>query len=250
MDVLRASTRGSRGLGLLGLLLALMMTACSGKSTGDGKPEDAKAGEAKAGGAEAKGDAAIDPALRDPFEANETAPAQYRVKLVTTKGDVVIEVQRDWAPNGADRFYNLVKRGYYTDIAFFRAIAGFMVQFGIHGNPEVNKIWSMAPIKDDPVTQSNEKGMVTFAAKPGKNTRTTHLFINYGNNKSLDGMGFSPIGKVVEGMDVAESLHTGYGEGAPQGKGPAQPEIERGGNTYLREKFPNLDYIERAEILD
>ena len=238
--------RLTRRLCIFGTIFALSM-ACGGKPAAPG--EGAKADEASSAPASAKDEEGIDPALLDPFEANETAPDQYRVKLVTTKGEVVIEVERDWAPNGADRFYNLVKRGYFRDVAFFRAIQGFMVQFGIHGNPKVNKAWSMAPIKDDPVTKSNEKGMVTFAAKPGKNTRTTHLFINYGNNKSLDGMGFAPIGKVVEGMDVVESLYTGYGEGAPQGKGPAQPEIERGGNAYLKDKFPELDYIQTAEIL-
>jgi peptidyl-prolyl cis-trans isomerase A (cyclophilin A) len=228
----------------------LLAVGCGGKPAASGDAGAAKAGEATPSAAANAADAKeVNPALLDPFKADETAPDTYRVRLDTTKGDVVIEVRRAWAPNGADRFYNLVKLGYYEDIAFFRTVAGFMVQFGIHGDPEVNKAWSMAPIKDDPVTQSNKKGTVTFAAKPGKNTRTTHVFINYGNNANLDGMGFSPIGEVVEGMDIAQSLHSGYGDGPPSGKGPAQPEIERKGNAYLRERFPELDYIKKAELV-
>jgi peptidyl-prolyl cis-trans isomerase A (cyclophilin A) len=235
---------------VLSSAILVLAAACSGKSA---PAQDTKAEEPAKTDTAAKADdeatPAVNAALLDPFEANEKAPDTYRVKLDTTKGDVVIEVRRDWAPHGADRLYNLVKLGYYEDVAFFRAVEGFMVQWGIHGNPEVTKAWSMAPIKDDPVKHSNKKGTVTFAAKQGKNTRTTHLFINYRDNGNLDTMGFAPIGEVVEGMDVVRSLHTGYGEGAPQGKGPAQPEIERKGNAYLRDEFPELDYIRRAELL-
>lgn len=226
-----------------------MTLACDGGKPSGADAQAKAADPAPAAAASGEAPAAVDSALLDPFEANATAPETYRVKLDTTKGDIVIEVRRDWAPNGADRFYNLVKLGYYQDIAFFRAVEGFMVQFGIHGNPEVTKAWSMAPIKDDPVKESNKKGTVTFAAKQGKNTRTTHIFINYNHNKPLDGMGFAPFGEVVEGMDVVEKLYTGYGEGPPQGRGPAQPDIERKGNAYLREKFPELDYIEKAELV-
>src|SRR5262245_7805731 len=158
----------------------------------------------------------------DPGAATATAPAVYKVKMSTTKGDFVIEVHRDWAPLGADRFYNLVKLGYYTDVAFFRVVKGFMVQFGIHGNPAMNRSWRNARIKDDPTgKQSNTRGMVTFAMG-GPDTRTTQVFINHTDNARLDGMGFPPFGKVVDGMKVVDALEGVYGEGAPQGTGPAQ----------------------------
>src|SRR6516162_5320221 len=125
-----------------------------------------------------------------PSEATATAPATYKVKMTTTKGDFTVEVHRDWAPLGADRFYNLVKLGYFTDVAFFRVIKGFMVQFGIHGDPTVSRAWRDAHVKDDPTgKQSNKRGMLTFATA-GPNTRTTQLFINYADNGNLDSMGF------------------------------------------------------------
>jgi peptidyl-prolyl cis-trans isomerase A (cyclophilin A) len=188
------------------------------------------------------------PGLRDPSQATEKAPDIYKVKFVTTKGDFEIEVTRSWAPNGADRLYNLVKVGYFTDIALFRNIAGFMVQFGISGDPSLNTIWRAARIPDDPVTQTNAPGNVTFATA-GPNTRTTQLFINHGDNNSLDRMGFAPIGKVTAGAEVISALYDGYGEGAPGGKGPDQSQLQRRGNTYLRESFPQLDYIKSASIL-
>src|SRR5262249_55976969 len=150
----------------------------------------------------------------------------YKVKMTTTKGAFTIEVHRDWAPNGADRFYNLVKLGYFNDVAFFRVIKGFMVQFGIHGDPAVAKQWRDARIDDDPSgKQSNKRGMVTFATA-GPNTRTTQLFINYADNGNLDSMGFAPIGKVTDGMKVVDDLEGMYGEGAPQGRGPAQGRVQ------------------------
>jgi peptidyl-prolyl cis-trans isomerase A (cyclophilin A) len=185
----------------------------------------------------------------DPAKATAEAPAVYKVKMATTRGDFVIEVHRDWAPNGADRFYNLVKMGYFTDVAFFRVIKGFMVQFGIHGDPEVNRTWHAANIKDDPAgKQSNARGMVTFATA-GPNTRTTQLFINYGDNGRLDGMGFAPIGKVVSGMDVVDALEGMYGEGAPRGGGPAQDRLQNEGNAYLKASFPKLDYLKSAALV-
>jgi cyclophilin family peptidyl-prolyl cis-trans isomerase len=191
----------------------------------------------------AAADASIDPA-----KANATAPATYKVKMATTKGDFVIEVHRDWAPNGADRFYNLVKMGYFKDVAFFRVIKGFMVQFGIHGDPAMNRAWHDANIKDDPSgKQTNARGMVTFATA-GPNTRTTQIFINYADNGRLDGMGFAPIGKVTSGMDVVDALEGVYGEGAPRGAGPAQNRLQNEGNTYLKASFPKLDYIKSASI--
>ncbi|HZS39847.1 MAG TPA: peptidylprolyl isomerase [Polyangia bacterium] len=192
--------------------------------------------------------ARADSSLTDPTKAKATAPAVYKVKLATTKGDVVIEVHRDWAPVGADRFYNLVKLGYFNDVAFFRVIKGFMVQFGIHGDPAVNRAWHNANIQDDPSgKQSNTRGMVTFATA-GPNTRTTQLFINYGDNARLDSMGFAPIGKVVSGMDVVDKLEGVYGEGAPMGAGPAQGKLQNEGNAYLKAQFPKLDYLKSATV--
>lgn len=208
--------------------------------TEEAKPEDS---------AEQAAAADLDPALLDPSKATEQAPDQYKVKFETTAGDFVVEVHRDWAPKGADRFYNLVKHGYYDDAAFFRAIEGFMVQFGIHGQPEVNKVWREAKIEDDPVKESNKPGYITFATS-GKDSRTTQVFINFGDNKNLDGMGFAPFGKVVDGMDAVNEIHTGYGEGAPRGRGPAQPLLQSQGNEYLKKQFPELDYIKNAEIVE
>jgi peptidyl-prolyl cis-trans isomerase A (cyclophilin A) len=185
--------------------------------------------------------------LADPASLNEKAPAVYKAKFDTSKGPFVIEVNRDWAPNGADRFYNLVKNGFYNDTRFFRVIPGFMVQFGINGDPNVAAAWRDANIKDDPVKQSNARGMITFATA-GPNTRTTQVFINFDNNAGLDGQGFSPFGKVVSGMEVVDSLYGGYGEGAPGGKGPDQGLIQQHGNAYLQEAFPRLDYVKQATI--
>jgi len=186
----------------------------------------------------------------DPAKATEQAPEKFRVKLDTTKGPVVIEVNRAWSPKGADRFYNLVKLGFYTDIAFFRVIDGFMAQFGIHGNPQVSAKWRDAKIADDPVKQSNLRGFVSYAMA-GPNTRTTQLFINYADrNSQLDRSGFSPFGKVVEGMENIDNLYSGYGEGAPSGKGPNQGLVQTQGNAYLRKSFPHLDYIKSATIVE
>jgi peptidyl-prolyl cis-trans isomerase A (cyclophilin A) len=185
--------------------------------------------------------------LSDPASLNEQAPPVYKAKFDTSKGSFVVEVNRDWAPNGADRFYNLVKDGFYDNTRFFRVIPGFMVQFGINGDPNVASVWRDADIKDDPVKQSNTRGMITFATA-GPNTRTTQVFINFDDNAGLDGQGFSPFGKVVSGMDVVDSLYGGYGEGAPNGKGPSQGLIQQQGNAYLEKAFPKLDYIKQATI--
>jgi len=190
----------------------------------------------------------IAPALLEPEKATEKAPAKYKVKFVTTQGDIVFEVTRAWAPNGADRFYNLVKIGYFEDVAFFRVINDFMAQFGIHGAPAVNAKWREARIEDDPVKESNKRGYLTFATS-GPNSRTVQMFINFKDNSRLDGSGFSPIGKVVEGMDVVDKLYKGYGEGAPRGEGPDQGRLQMQGNTYLQEQFPKLDYIKSASVL-
>ena len=183
----------------------------------------------------------------DPSSLKEKAPAAYKAKFDTSKGTFVIEVHRAWAPNGADRFYNLVKSGYYNDVRFFRVIKGFMVQFGISGNPDLNAVWREARIPDDDVTESNQRGYVSFATG-GPNTRTTQVFINFGNNNGLDGQGFSPFGQVVSGMNVVDALYGGYGEGAPRGSGPDQGRLQGRGNAYLNADFPKLDYIKKATI--
>jgi peptidyl-prolyl cis-trans isomerase A (cyclophilin A) len=178
----------------------------------------------------------------------EQAPAMYRAQFTTSKGNFVVEVQRDWAPQGADRFFNLVKNGYFSDARFFRVIKGFMVQWGIHGQGEVNAVWRNANIPDDPVKQSNKRGFISFATA-GPNTRTTQVFINYADNLQLDGMGFAPFGKVASGMDVVDGLFGGYGEGAPQGMGPSQGRMQTEGNAYLARDFPNLDHVLEATIV-
>jgi peptidyl-prolyl cis-trans isomerase A (cyclophilin A) len=185
--------------------------------------------------------------LGHPAALNEQAPAVYKVNVETSKGPFVIEVHRDWAPVGADRFYNLVKNGFYDNDRFFRVIAGFMVQFGVNGDPKVSAVWREANIKDDPVRQSNSRGMITFATA-GPNTRTTQVFINFADNGALDRMGFAPFGRVVSGMNVVDALYSGYGEGAPRGSGPDQQRVQSQGNAYLTHDFAKLDYIKKASI--
>lgn len=179
-----------------------------------------------------------------------TAPDSFDVRFETTTGDFTVHVVRDWAPHGADRFYNLVRNGYYDDVYFFRVIDGFMAQFGIHGDPRVNAAWREQRIEDDPVLHSNRRGTVTFAMSSQPNSRTTQLFINFGDNVRLDDAGFAPIGEVVSGMDVVDALYSGYGEGAPQGGGPRQDRAQAEGNAYLERDFPELDRVRRATIVN
>jgi peptidyl-prolyl cis-trans isomerase A (cyclophilin A) len=186
--------------------------------------------------------------LSNPAALNAQAPPVYKVRFDTSKGTLVIEVHRDWAPNGADRFYNLVKNGFYDNTRFFRVVSGFMVQFGINGDPRISAQWHNANIPDDSVRQSNQRGYITFATA-GPNTRTTQVFINFADNRALDSQGFSPFGRVVSGMNVVDALYSGYGEGAPQGLGPEQGRIQSQGNAYLMSGFPKLDYIKKATIV-
>jgi peptidyl-prolyl cis-trans isomerase A (cyclophilin A) len=186
-------------------------------------------------------------ALKTPAALKEKAPDTYTVKFDTSAGPFTVEVTRALAPNGADRFYNLVKHGYYNDARFFRVIPGFMVQFGINGDPALNRVWQAARIPDDAVKGSNTRGTITFATA-GPNTRTTQVFINFGNNASLDSQGFAPFGKVTSGMEVVDKIYGGYGEGAPSGKGPDQGRTQAEGNAYLTKTFPKLDYIKTATI--
>jgi len=188
------------------------------------------------------------PALLDPSLATETAPPVFKATFETTQGEFVVEVTREWAPKGADRFYNLVKVGYFNNTAFFRNVEDFMVQFGISGDAELNAKWNRARIKDDPVLKSNLDGFITFATG-GPNSRTTQVFINFVDNSRLDPMGFAPFGNVIEGMAVVKSLYNGYGEAYPRGKGPSQSNIQLQGNTYLKKKFPLLDYVKSATIV-
>jgi peptidyl-prolyl cis-trans isomerase A (cyclophilin A) len=181
-------------------------------------------------------------ALLSPSQLTEQAPASYRARFKTTRGDFVIEVQRDWAPLGADRFYNLVKAGYYIDTRFFRVIKGFMAQWGIHSDPQISSAWREMRITDDPVKQSNKPGFISFATG-GPNTRTTQVFINYADNSNLDQMGFAPFGRVTNGMDVVENLFGDYGEGAPRGRGPFQGRLQGEGEAYLAKEFPSLDRV-------
>jgi len=186
--------------------------------------------------------------LMVPSAMKEQAPATFQAKFTTTKGDFVVEVTRAWAPLGADRFYNLVKNHFFDGVVFFRVLPGFVAQFGLNPRPEVSRIWATATIKDDPVKQSNLTGYLTFATA-GPNTRTTQLFINLADNRNLDRMGFTPFGKVVEGMDVVQQFYSGYGEGAPGGNGPDQSRITNEGKPYLDKNFPLLDSIKVAVIV-
>lgn len=192
--------------------------------------------------------AAARKALMTPATLKAEAPATYKVKFDTSAGEFVVQVTRAWAPNGADRFYNLVRNGFYDEARFFRAIAGFMVQFGIHGDPAVSTAWRNARIAVDPVKQSNKRGFITYAMGGSPDTRTTQVFINFRDNANLDSMGFAPFGEVVSGMDVVDKIDTTYGEGAPRGKGPEQGRVQAEGNAYLMKSFPKLDYIKKATI--
>ena len=190
-------------------------------------------------------------ALLDPGLTSEKAPDVFKVKFSTTRGDFIVEVVRSWAPIGADRLFNLVKIGFFTDVAFFRVMKNFVVQFGIHGDPEVTAAWREATIPDDDVIESNQRGMVSFANRRAPNTRTTQMFISLaGMNNYLDAEGYAPIGKVIEGMEVVDSLHNAYGDGPPRGSGPKQAMIQSQGNSYLQSDFPDLDYVKTAVIME
>ena len=211
-------------------------------------PAPAKKPAATSGSGAPAAKTAFDPALLQPDTLRAKAPAEYDVKFVTTAGDFTMHVTRAWAPNGADRFYNLVRHHYYDGAAFFRVIKGFMAQFGLSAYPEVNKAWENANIKDDPVAQSNHRGFVSFATA-GPNTRTTQVFINFGNNEALDKSGFSAFAVVSDGMEVVDKLYSGYGEGAPDGHGPSQDLVGNRGRAYLEKSFPKLDVIRSATVV-
>jgi len=249
---MRASSLATAGV----LVLALALGGLAPAWAQTGEPETAPKTEKPAKKPEAaKAAKSAEPnrkALLDPKspEMNAEAPASFNVKFTTTKGDFTVQVTREWAPIGADRFYNLVRNGYYDGVRFFRVIPKFMAQFGINGDPKLNEIWKNAGIQDEKAKTSNTRGRITFAKRGSPNSRTTQLFINFGNNGSLDSQGFAPFGEVVEGMDVVDSIYDGYGEGAPRGKGPDQGRIQSEGNKYLEAAFPKLDYIKEARVVD
>lgn len=201
-------------------------------------------GQAQPAGSKAAPAAKTGPSLLHPESMKAKAPDVFEVKFTTTKGDFVIEVTRAWAPQGADRFYNLVKNHFYDNATFFRVVPGFVVQFGLTGSPAVNKAWNNANIKDDPVVQKNLPGTITFAMA-GPNTRTTQVFINFSDNSRLDSMGFAPFGKVTSGMEVVNQLYSGYADSPTS----HQDEITNQGKAYLDKAFPKLDSIKMAAII-
>lgn len=238
-------------ISLVSLVSVVLAAACGQGSEPGSNPEEwariADPEQAQRAAPQEEAPRPNEPAQRIETD-DQRAPERYTVRLDTTEGPILIDVTREWAPHGADRFYTLVREGYLTDVAFFRVIDGFMAQAGIHGDPAMNTRWRNRNIPDDRPSQSNTRGMVSYAmAGPG--TRTTQFFINFTDNSRLDAMGFAPFGQVRD-MTVVDKLHSGYGEGAPRGRGPDQSRIQREGNTYLRAEFPDLDYIERASIVE
>lgn len=204
-------------------------------------------------GADAPPDPPVDPRAQGPLfqlaDFRDTAPATFRARFETTEGDFVIEVHRDWAPLGADRFYNLVKGGWYDGVRLHRVLADFTAGWGIHDDPYVNFVWQKQTLADDPVIQSNTRGRVSFA-KAGPNSRTTGVFVNYKTNAGLDERGFAPFGQVVEGMEVVDALYSVYGDGPPRGEGVYQAMAIAKGAEYFDEEFPLLDRIDRATLVD
>ena len=193
------------------------------------------------------------PGLRDPSKAKFETPEKFQAKFETTKGDFVIEVTREWAPNGADRFYAMVQVGYFKNTAIFRAVDKFMFQFGVHGIPEVAKAWQNAPIKDDKYNnKSNLPGTISFAQTPRPNSRSSQMFVNLRNNGALDhgrngGAGFYPFGQVVKGKEVIKKINVEYGDN-PKGEG-IQDKFVKQGNAYIQKRFPRIDYIKRVTIV-
>jgi peptidyl-prolyl cis-trans isomerase A (cyclophilin A) len=222
-----------------GLLTLVAVTAVAMATLAQGAPPIQKT---------AGSSASYDKALLNPATLNAKAPETFDVKFVTTEGEFVVRVHREWAPLGADRCYNLVKHHYFDGAAFFRVLSGFMAQFGLSAYPEVNKAWMNAGIHDEIAKQSNTRGKVSFAMG-GPNSRTTQLFINYGNNSGLDKDKFAPFGEVISGMEVVDKLYSGYGEGAPDGRGPDQSRVTLEGKAYLEKNFPKLTLIKSATLV-
>lgn len=241
-----------------GLLLAGVLAAGCSKKQPPSESEQPKAatpapaaGTSPAPAAEAKSEAppavphGDDPSLLHPARLKEKAPEKYQVRFDTTRGAFTVTVTRAWAPLGADRFYNLVKHHFYDNAAFFRVVPGFVVQFGISSYPRVSAAWKHTEIKDDPVTQSNKRGYLTFATA-GADTRTTQVFINLKDNQRLDASGFTPFAVVDgQGMNVVDMLYDVYGDAG----GPDQTQIEKQGERYMKKGWPKLDYIKTATLV-
>ena len=235
---MRKTTMGTKSVLLAIALLATVMPARGGPSQGTTAKKTPRTSTGS-----------YDSALLRPALLKAQAPAEYKVLFSTTRGNFTVTVHRAWAPLGADRFYNLVRHHFYDNASFFRVLPGFVVQFGISANPAVSKVWRNATIKDDPVTESNRRGFVTFATG-GPNTRTTQVFINLADNQRLDRMGFAPFGELDgQGMNVVEMMYGGYGEGAPQGAGPDQEQMQIKGKAYLDQGWPKLDYVKTARLV-
>ncbi len=197
-----------------------------------------------AGGRAASAQADAQEKLKTPEALTEQAPPVFRARFETSQGPFVIEVHRAWAPFGADRFYNLVKNGFYNDTRFFRVLDGFMVQWGLNGDPAIQRPWQSANLRDEPATQSNTRGFVSFTKESSPHSRYTMIFINYKDNSNLDADGFAPFGQVVTGMEVVDKLYSGYG----RANVPDQRRIVREGNAYLTAEYPKLDVVKSATI--
>jgi len=235
---------------ILTALLAWPIAPAYSQATGTAKPSAQKPAAQKPTAqkppppkpAPAAKPSAPNPALRTPSKLKDRAPEVFTANFDTTAGPFVVEVHRAWAPKGADRFYNLVKYGYFDNTRFFRVLPKFMVQFGINGDPKIQSGWREANITDEPVTQSNKRGYITFAKAAAPNSRTTQVFINFRDNAFLDPQGFAPFGQVISGMESVDKINAEYGEQPDQG------EIQSRGNAYLTKEFPRLDYVRKATI--
>jgi peptidyl-prolyl cis-trans isomerase A (cyclophilin A) len=232
-------------------IFALIFSSAIGTCAQAPNPGAAPAPAHKSAASASAAPRAYDRALLHPPLLKAKAPETFEVKFVTTRGDFTLTVTRAWAPIGADRFYNLAKHHFYDGASFFRVLTNFMAQFGVSAYPPVSAAWGNANLKDDPVTQSNLRGYITFASGGPEhpNTRTTQVFINLVDNKRLDAMGFSPFGQVTDGMSVLDALYKDYGEGAPSGGGPDQEQIEKQGKAYLEKGWPKLDSIKTATLI-
>jgi cyclophilin family peptidyl-prolyl cis-trans isomerase len=227
------------------MTIAVAIVAAMAGTAAAGQTRSTGARRGASGGGAARGATNPNKAkLLTPSQLNEKAPDVFKATLDTTKGPIVIEVHRDWAPLGADRFYNLVKNGYYDEVRFFRVIPNFMAQFGINGDPAVTTAWRRVVLNDDPVKQSNKRGFVSYGNTGQPNSRGTQLFINYKDNSFLDEQRFAPFGEVISGMEAADKLNSEYGS-KPQ---DAQGTISTEGNKFLMSSFPKLDYIRKATI--
>lgn len=229
------------------ILLLIVSSFASAQAPAAKSAAAPKTGAAKKAGAPASGYSSA--RLMNPAAWIRQAPQEFKAKFVTTKGDFVVDVHRDWAPRGADRFYNLVRSGFFTNVSFYRVVPGFVVQFGAAPDPKVEAAWNKAQIKDDPVKGTNKKYYLTFAMG-GPNTRTTEIFINLRDNAALDGMGFAPFGEVVEGTEIVDQIYSGYGDMQEQGgQGPSQGRVQMEGKPYLDKSFPKLDSIKSASVI-